>query len=199
MSHNLIGGLTLLAFPEYHDKLLRNGVESWETFILLTNEDLQALDIESDYREAILLIKRVLELSRGGLLTTQPEGNTSDHSRARVLVQLGCYLKNAYQAPPTIRARRGNTEIIPNHIVMHPSNHRQLILYSQMSIWSLLRKSAVLPILQKKWDEHGKPCQQMKELSGQMRRTNGGENMGRPYVMISWQTIIKIYDVFEAL
>ena len=79
MSYDLMEGLTLLGFPEYYDRLLRNGVESWEVFLLLTDEDLQTLDIESDHRKTILRIKGILELSQNSLLTSQPEDYISDY------------------------------------------------------------------------------------------------------------------------
>jgi hypothetical protein len=77
MSNSLARGLNLLDCSQYYEKLTKNGVDSWDTFLLLTNEDLEGLDIEPSDRETIHRMKSLLELSQSQNVTSTPGSNIS--------------------------------------------------------------------------------------------------------------------------
>jgi hypothetical protein len=77
MSNRLVRGLKLLDCSKYYEKLTENGVDSWDTFLLLTNTDLEGLGIEPSHRETIHRMKSFLELSQSQNVTSTPGSNVS--------------------------------------------------------------------------------------------------------------------------
>jgi hypothetical protein len=77
MPTSLVRGLKLLDCTKYYENLIENGVDSWETFLLLTNSDLEGLGVEPSHRETIHRMKSLLELSQSQNVTSTPGSNVS--------------------------------------------------------------------------------------------------------------------------
>lgn len=63
MSAKLLHGLKSLGCPEYYGKFVEHGIEDWDTFMLLTDRDLQNLGVGLTHRETIQQVKTIVGFS----------------------------------------------------------------------------------------------------------------------------------------
>lgn len=64
MSHYLRRGLELIGLPGYYEHFVTNGFDSWETFLLITDQDLSRLHIPPNHCRLIRRMISVYEIPR---------------------------------------------------------------------------------------------------------------------------------------
>jgi hypothetical protein len=89
MSDELKRGLTLIGVPEYLGRLVANGFDTWETFLLITHDDMLRLRISADHGKLLLAVTAICQNGRQGTivsLMTESKGAaaaTQPHGRKR--------------------------------------------------------------------------------------------------------------------